>query len=240
MVVFGEKKILNAKFSIADMRALSDRSEARKYFILRYFLPLVYNMWQENPSLDDWMLCHICCDNGIYFPNVIGGREESQHITFANNDVRNVRASSQQRDAAKRICEVPFTESELSTELRRVFDECFPIEKDYCLSTNTSPLIVTFQKVRQPTNAGITPEYSMNMNVVLKIRDKLKRSNVLTAQIYSRNSFDLIKMSEKYGRTYNAITGVWDSLCNDPECPECSMVKKSPAAANAYDDASMY
>lgn len=235
-MIFGDKKILNANFSIDEMNSIEDPAEARKYMIAKYFFPVVYTYWQEYPSKEDWMLFHITYSkdtngNKIYVPSITAAKEENNTIKFSNRDI----FYSEQ---------VPFTDYirravgdikvvELSSAIARVFEECFPADfNDTFL--NKMPLVASIQKIRSSADAN---KFEVKLHNLVKIRSKVKKENILLLQIHKKTAYDVYQISTKYNRPYNALTGEWQGLCPTPlECPECKLVVNETGQTNAYDD----
>ena len=232
MISFGQKKVLNTKFSLQDMAKITDNAEARKYFIVEYFVPMVYTMWQNGLyNNKEWAILHICRDSyGKFFP----------YITFTSEDLNKLLGNTswptagqltEQSDFYKKISAINDV-VEFSEQLKRVFGECF-----YSFTNSqvlaTSPLVASIQKTLNNANSD---QCSLKLNVLTRTVGTSKVKSILRSQIYSKTCFELNVISQKYRRLYNAITGEWESLCEDPECKDCPVIRQSIAAANAYDD----
>lgn len=232
MIVFGQKKVLNTKFSIKELSLIEDLAEGRKYFITRYFLPMVYAMWQSDlyPGRD-WALLHICNDNnGIKFVNVSFAKQEFNRIV-SPYDWPGTAERSEQTDFMKKISvEKDFTG--YSEQLNRLFKDCFNPLALNSFHINKSPLVASIN--RKLASDG---KFEMKLNVLTRTVNSSRSSATLSLQIHSRDCFDLENVSSKYRRMYNAVTGEWCALCDaGTDCVECANVRNSIAALNAYDD----
>jgi hypothetical protein len=232
MISFGQKKVLNTKFSLQDMAKIQDRAEARKYFITQYFVPMAYTMWQNGIySNKEWAILHMCREaSGRMFPYIFFATEDLNKLLSVASWPTSAQLT-EQADFYKKIAATNDV-GDFSEQINRAFGECF-----YSYGSNqvlaTSPLVASIQKMPVGGNAETC---NLKLNITTRTVGTTKVKSTLRSQIYSRTCFELNVISQKYRRLYSAITGEWESLCEDPECKDCPVIRQSIAAANAYDD----
>lgn len=240
--IVGNRKILKADFSVEEMAALESAGEKRKYFILRYFVPVAVTLWQEGLAGDisnEWMTLHILRNDSypdpIYYPVITAAREADRKLLLPNGELWFTPDTYLEDPYTK--CVPGVSPHELSRELTKAFGECFKNGslEDRPMRSN-APLVATIK--RTENLAGGT---SLALNILVKTRAQAGQEDLLYNQGHVRNAPAILAASEKYQRAYNRLTGSWLALCEDGVgCEECDSLRKSVAANNAYDDPELY
>jgi len=235
MTIYGTNKFLNADFSVEEMAAIENPEEKRKYFILRYFVPVAISQWQNSFTRNTWATLHIMKspDIDFYFPFISYCNEQNKRL--------NQSTSSIWYDENQYVSE-QFTSSvgapngrELSRQLQLAFNDCFDRDNINAHSKLSAPLIATI--FREESSATC----KLMLNIVVKTRATVRVDSALSNQAHARHSHDLLGVSEKYKRVYNKLTGEWLGICPENyDCADCATLRGSIAKDNAFDDKELY
>lgn len=242
MSPIGNRKILKAGFSVDEMSALDSAEEKRKYFILRYFVPVAFTLWQENMAgnhNNKWMALHIMRNdaypNVMYYPVITAAQEIDRKLTLPDSEWWYSHETYTQAPYTSCVPGVDY--NSLSAQLKEVFGNSFRDEPiDDRPKRRRSPLVATLSLDDSATGVP-----NLKLNVLTKMRSSTVREEHLYNQGHERSSPEILAASEKYQRAYNLLTGEWQALCGEGEgCEECDALRNSAASNNAFDDPELY
>jgi hypothetical protein len=140
-------------------------------------------------------------------------------------------ATNVDQDVVYKALGVSPESAELSKALERAFEPCFPdgFERKWGAYPNLEfyPLLASMTRDGRDSN--------VHLNILIKTRDAVKREKILLSQ--HESSHKALRLSTKYGRIFNSISGDWAGLCDEEDqCGKCEAIRLSPAKNNAYDD----
>lgn len=224
----GQRKIIRTQFSVDTMNELSVE-EARKYFILTFFVPIAYSKWENFHVGDvDQAVLHVIAtaDFNHYYPYITMSHSTAE--AFPNMDL-GVTDLNQEINATNRVLGEPVNATALSNALKRAFGDCFVPEcfRNYGWCLFACPLIATL------TYNG---DNKMALDVIVKNTSTVPHKKVLYSQVKTGNN--VATYSHVYNRFFNIFTGEWIGLCpdDDKQCTRCKQIRSSTACKNAYDD----
>lgn len=236
-IVFSEKRTITSDFSPKEMMLIAQgRSpqEARKYFFTKYALPIALTHWyQQEGAAAAGDRCNIRIapvPNGVR-PIVLF--ESARHSLNLRLDAALVDdRTAAIKEQIFKICP-PTLWNELGYSLEAAmyaaFGECLPETRPTTETLSSCPVVASISKKQD----------GVELTVLVKTRTTVRDASCLLNQADDLNSPLLIKVSEKYRKMYNTITGKWNGICarEDPDvCEPCRAIYASPAAENVYND----
>lgn len=220
------RRIIKTDFDIQKLHDLP-LEEARKYFLTNLFVPVAYSKWENHGG--NCVLLHIGRNaHNEYFPilSVITMREDTPPaipLLYVNEI-----APQNDFEQLYRVLGQEFDLTEFSKAIERLFKDCFSADTAVNWELWCFPLVASLER------NGVDNEF--RLNVLVKTKESVKRDHLLSEQVAARGQS--FRLSEKYGRYYNCLTGEWDGLCppNKSQCKRCAVIRESAACDNAYDD----
>lgn len=239
---FADKKVLTSDFNPAEMLAISavSESDGRKYFITKYFLPLVYSLWNKpDIGMGDACCLHLLPKDGGLQPTAFF--EDSIQMKAKRVDyVRQRINETWYKNSLTEIFTVKFTEQQLYEALAITFSRCLP--QNYLASSplNIGECVLIASANREREGTG----HKINLNVMIKTPESVRASifeTLAVNQADRRDAPDMMRVSKKYSKMYHVYDGKWTDMCDvgDPdECAECKAIRAAGVEESIYNDPS--
>ncbi len=245
-VDFNDRRTLTSDFSPSEMLAIAETSaaKAREYFFKQFLVPAITTFrYQEErrnsatskvtvrlvPQNSELKLVCSFCENSdavdTTVSRALGDTNIQQHY---DNIFRKHPPKSWGTGG----------EASLSQALKVAYAECFP--DDY-LSKNAAVLrecvLIACASYTAPSSGG----QNIVFRSLIKLKSKVRTPDLLLNQADNDTSPFGFKLSAKYGRPYQLLTGKWLGICEPGAVAEdcdgaCAKIHASPAANCVWDD----
>lgn len=223
-----KRRILRSDFSTEKMLGLPPE-KAREYFILNFFVPIAYNMFEDIGAPAMLMCLHIVRMDGFILPAItpLPWWDATKQVNALGTFVINT--APKNVDRYSRAIPEKLTVESLSKVVAYAFSECMPDKEVFternCTLLGNNPLIATFKCVNYNLD-------KYDLNILVKLKTDVANDKALLHQAYDTFGFEVMAPDVK--RLYNALTGKWIGLCQDDTCESCKSIRKSGRANNFY------